>query len=210
MGPRMSILNSKAIDLDKVRLVLDASCLINLLGTGSSASVLGVIPSTVLIEEHPFREIRRHPIEGRDHASELRALQRNGLLEIVSLSESGNRIFRNFGATSLVVELDDGEAATIAYVVSEGDSMVPIIDERKATRVYQERWPRRPIIDTVTLFQMLTKHQRLSERVARDAIYSALLHARMQVAPSIRSWVVDLIGRQRAAECSSLGSHRYC
>ena len=84
--------------------------------------------------------------------------------------------------------------------------MVPIIDERKATRVYQERWPRRPIIDTVTLFQMLTKHQRLSERVARDAIYSALRHARMQVAPSIRSWVVDLIGRQRAAECPSLGA----
>ena len=202
-------MHSEAIDLDGARLVLDASCAINILGTGAAESVLGTVPSAVLIERHPFREVRRHPIEGRDHTSELDSLQRRGLLEVVSLSEAGNRIFRDSGETSLDLELDDGEAATIAYAVSEGESNVPVIDERKATRLFKERWPGRPIVDTVTLFQMLVQHRRLSLRAARDAVHSALLHARMQVAPSMRPWVVDLIGQQRASKCISLGPYRY-
>lgn len=208
-GPRRTTLHSEAFDLDGARLVLDASCAINILGTGAAASVLGTVPSAVLIETHPFREVRRHPIEGRDHASELDSLQRTGLLEVVSLSEAGNRIFRDSGETSLDLELDDGEAATIAYAVSEGGRNVPVIDERKATRLFKERWPGRPIIDTVTLFQTLVQDRRLSLRAAQDAVHSALLHARMQVAPGVRPWVVDLIGQQRASKCISLGPYRH-
>ena len=207
-GPRRTNLHSEAFDLGGARLVLDASCAINLLGTGAAESVLAAVPAAVLIEKHPFREVRRHPIEGRDHTSELDSLQRKGLLEVVSLSEAGNRIFRDSGAASLDLELDDGEAATIAYVVSEGESNVPVIDERKATRLFKERWPGRPIIDTVTLFHTLLQCQQHSSRATRDAVYSALLHARMQVAPSMRPWVVDLIGRQRASKCISLGPYR--
>ena len=208
-GPRRTTLHSEAFDLGGTNLVLDASCAINLLGTGTAELVLRAIPAAVLIEEHPFREVRRHPIEGRDHTTELASLQRHGLLEVVSLSEAGNRIFRDSGETSLDLELDDGEAATIAYAVSEGESTVPVIDERKATRLFKGRWRGRPIIDTVTLFQLLVRHERLRSNEARDAIHSALLYARMQVAPGMRPWVVDLIGQQRASECPSLGSYRY-
>ena len=201
-------MRSNALDLGAAQLVLDASCAINFLGTGVAEMVIGAVPSTVLIEKHAFMEVRRHPIEGRDHASELCSLQTKGLLKVVSRSEAGNRIFRDSGETSLDLELDDGEAATIAYAVSEGLSTVPVIDERKATRLFKERWPNRPIIDTVTLFQMLVQHKCLSLSEVRSAIYSALLHARMQVAPSMRPWVVGVVGKQRAAECSSLGSKR--
>lgn len=207
--PRRTTLPSESFDLGRARLVLDASCAINLLGTGAAESVLGTVPSVVLIEKHPFREVRRHPIQGRDHTSELNSLQRKGLLEVVSLSEAGNRIFRESGETSLALELDDGEAATIAYAVSEGECSVPVIDERKATRLFKERWSGQPIIDTVTLFQMLVRHERLSLQVAEDAVHSALVHARMQVAPGMRLWVVDLIGLERASECPSLGPYRF-
>ena len=199
-------MRSSALDLGTAHLVLDASCAINFLGTGVAELVIGALPSAVLIEKHAFMEVRRHPIEGRDHESELGSLQRKGLLKVVSLSEAGNRIMRDSGETSLDLELDDGEAATIAYAVSEGLSTVPVIDERKATRLFKKRWPDLPIIDTVTLFQMLVQHKWLSLSEVRNAIYSALLHARMQVAPSLRPWVVGMIGEQRAAECPSLGS----
>ena len=199
-------MRSSALDIGAAHLVLDASCAINFLGTGVAELVIGALPSTVLIEKHAFMEVRRHPIEGRDHESELGSLQRKGLLKVVSLSEAGNRIMRDSGETSLDLELDDGEAATIAYSVSEGLSTVPVIDERKATRLFKKRWPDLPIIDTVTLFQMLVQHKWLSLSEVRNAIYSALLHARMQVAPSLRPWVVGMIGEQRAAECPSLGS----
>ena len=205
-GLGRSTVRSNALDLGAAHLVLDASCAINFLGTGVAELVIGAVPSTVLIEKHAFMEVRRHPIDGRDHASELCSLQSKGLLKVVSLSEAGNRIFRDSGETSLDLELDDGEAATIAYAVSEGLSTVPVIDERKATRLFKKSWPDLPIIDTVTLFQMLVQHKWLSLSEVRNAIYSALLHARMQVAPSLRPWVVGVIGEQRAAECPSLGS----
>lgn len=201
-------MRSSALDIGTAHLVLDASCAINFLGTGVAELVIGAVPSTVLIEKHAFMEVRRHPIEGRDHTAELCSLQSKGLLNIVSLSEADNRIFRDSGETSLDLELDDGEAATIAYAVSEGLSTVPVIDERKATRLFKKRWPDLPIIDTVTLFQMLVQHKWLSPSEVRNALYSALLHARMQVAPSMRPWVVGVIGKKRADECPSLGSKR--
>ena len=80
-GPRRTIFHSEAFDLGSARLALDESGAIYLVGTGSAVSVLPTIPSAVLIEKHPFREVRRHPIEGRDHRPVLASLQRNGFLE---------------------------------------------------------------------------------------------------------------------------------
>ncbi len=54
-------------------LVLDASAAVNLLGTAASRDILSVMPWNVVIEKRANREIRRHPIDGRDHVSELEA-----------------------------------------------------------------------------------------------------------------------------------------
>ena len=82
--PRRTTSHSESLDLGGARLVLDASCAINPWGTGSAESASPALPAAVLIEKHPFREVRRHPIKGRVHASELASLQRNGLLQAPS------------------------------------------------------------------------------------------------------------------------------
>ena len=187
--------------------MLDASVAINLLGTGAGAAILEATPAPVLMEEHAFREIRRHPIPSRDHTEDLGAWQDSGLLTVVSLFGEGKHIFEGPPGNGLVTQLDDGEAATIAYAVSEGKNTVPVIDERKATRLFKERWPDLQVIDTVTLVRSLVEIKTLSEDLARGAIHSALLHARMRVVPEMREWVIGLIGPDLAAKCPSLGSY---
>ena len=49
-------MHSEAIDFGSARLVLDASCAINLLGTGSAESVLPTLPSAALIVKHTSSE----------------------------------------------------------------------------------------------------------------------------------------------------------
>lgn len=187
--------------------MLDASVAINLLGTGAGAAILEATPAPALMEEHAFREIRRHPIPSRDHTEDLGAWQDSGLLTVASVFGEGKHIFEGPPGNGLVTQLDDGEAATIAYAVSEGKNTVPVIDERKATRLFKERWPDLQVIDTVTLVRSLVEIKTLSEDLARGAIHSALLHARMRVAPEMRAWVIGLIGPDLAAKCPSLGSY---
>ena len=195
-------------DLSQVVLVLDASVTINLLGSGISSTILKAIPSRILMERRAYREIRRHPIKSRDLASELDEWRTNALVEVVALDKDGRQVFDEFMAASLGSTLDDGEAATIAYVAGMPGNAVPVVDDKKATRIFRERWPGHPITDSATLFRILAETRLLSRDTVREAVYSALRNARMRVSFEMKPWVVDLIGKDRAADCSSLGLPR--
>lgn len=185
--------------------VIDASVAINLLGTGVSRDILSVVPWRVVIERRAHREIRRHPIDGCDHAAELHAWEVNGWARTVSLQADMRRTFDALTSGSLIRTLDDGEAATIAYAVGDSERTVPVIDEKKATKIFQQRWPNRRLLETADIFRALVEAELVSKRFASDAVYSALTHARMHVSHRMRPWVLDLIGSSRAAACPSLG-----
>ncbi len=185
--------------------VLDASVAINLLGTGVARDILSVVPWRVVIERRAHREIRRHPIGGCDHAAELRAWELNGRAGTVSLRADMRQTFNELTSGSLIRTLDDGEAATIAYALGDSERTVPVIDEKKATKIFQQRWPNRQLLETADIFQALVEAGLVSKRFASDAVYSALTHARMHVSHRMRPWVLDLIGSSRASACPSLG-----
>ena len=186
-------------------LVLDASVAINLLGTAVSHDILSVIPWQVAIEKRAHREIRRHPVDGRDLAAELNAWELNGWAKVVSLKADARHIFEELTSGSLVKTLDDGEAATIAYAVTASERTLPVIDEKKATKIFHDRWPDRRLLGTADLFRTLMDKGLASNQFAGDAIYAALMNARMHVSHRLRPWVVDLIGAKRATKCPSLG-----
>ncbi len=98
--------------------------------------------------------------------------------------------------------LDDGEAATIAYAVEHGG--IPIIDERKATRIYAEQFQGQALACTVDLFM----HEAVTRAIEREklaqGVINALQLARMRVLPHHVEWVVDLIGSEQALLCASL------
>ena len=98
--------------------------------------------------------------------------------------------------------LDDGEAATIAYAVSVGG--VPVIDERKATRICSELFPALRMACTVDVLAHPEIQKGLGGPGLADAVFNALHFGRMRVLPHHVAWVVDLIGIDRASLCSSL------
>ena len=176
-----------------------------MLGTGLAVNILEAIPRRVTLERHAFEEIRRHPITGMGSEDELAAWQDRGLVEVVTLLRADLHVFEDLTSNSRAKTLDDGEAGTIAYAISQSDATIPVIDERKATRLIHERWPERRVIDTVSLFHALVAVGLVSGAIMSEALYSACKHSRMQVRNEMKTWVVDLIGEKRAAECPSIG-----
>jgi predicted nucleic acid-binding protein len=188
--------------------VLDASAIINILGTGAARTILNLLPTPVIAEQTALREVMRHPIADADHAAELAALQKAGQLISHSMNAAGLEIFRALTANDLSGGLDDGEAATIAYAVTHSKMAVPVIDERKAVRIFSTSWQGRPAIGTLDLLTHNRVVAGVTKSELKEAIYSALFHARMRVPCDYRAWVVEIVGRGRASRCPSLGPMR--
>jgi predicted nucleic acid-binding protein len=185
-------------------LVLDASALINLLGTGIAGEMLKAANRPMLVEDYAFEELRRHPLPKRDIRSELAALLDSQGLRRVTMDDSARTLFRELTDGDLTVGLDDGEAATITYAMSHA-AAIPVIDEKKASTVFVQRWASRTIVDTVTLLSQASVVNAFTDEQYGAAVHSALLYARMRVPKAARPWIRTLLGEERAAQCPSLG-----
>src|SRR5450755_365944 len=106
-------------------LVLDASALINLLGTGMAADLVKAADRRMLVEDYAFEELRRHPLPEQDLQTEITALLDCRLLQRVTMDSTARILFRELTDGDLTVGLDDGEAATIAYAVTH-KAAVPV------------------------------------------------------------------------------------
>jgi predicted nucleic acid-binding protein len=185
-------------------LVLDASALINLLGTGIAGELVKAANRRMLVEDYAFEELRRHPLPEQDIRSEIAALLVSGLLQRVSMEDAARTLFRELTDGDLTAGLDDGEAATIAYAMSHA-AAIPVIDEKKASAVFAQRWASRTTVDTVTLLGQADVISAFTDEQYSAAIHSALLYARMRVPKAARPWIRALLGNERAAQCPSLG-----
>ncbi len=158
----------------------------------------------MLVEDYAFEELRRHPLPERDIRSELAVLLDSRALRRVTMDDGARILFRELTDGDLKAGLDDGEAATIAYAVSHA-AAIPVIDEKKATSVFAQRWDSRTIVDTVTLLGQACVIAAFTEEQYSAAIHSALLYARMRVPKAAKPWIKGMLGAERAAQCPSLG-----
>ena len=193
-----------SIELGNTPLVLDASVVINFLATGIPEQLLRTIGASIIVADEAAGEVRRHPISHEDAGPIIAEWVASGLIQRVELNSQARVIFHDLVADDLAGGLDDGEAATIAVAVTYNSAAVTVIDEKKAGRIFAEKWPERQLIDTVTLLMQREIRGSLPEDQFGNSIFSALKHARMRVRKEHMSWVVPLIGVERARECSSL------
>jgi len=188
---------------DHKKLILDASVLINLLGTGLSDVLLKGLDRVIVVDEIALREVTIDPFNRRDPTEVLDRLCENGLIEVVRMSSETYDLFMDLTGGDPPDDLDDGEAATLAQAAL-GD-FVAVIDEKKATRIAGVHFPNVTVLNSLDL---LTSSELLLLN-GRDGIanmvYLALRNARMRVAPSERQWIFSLLGGDRAGECPSLG-----
>jgi len=122
--------------------------------------------------------------------------------EVVKLRPEGLIHFETLVVGAASETLDDGEAATIAYAAEV--SAVALIDERKAIRLCGARFPDLRLGCTVDLFAHASVQSALGRARLADALYRALIDARMRVLPRHLNGIVELIGDERVAQCVSL------
>ena len=191
------------LDEADVVLALDASVVITLLGTGMAAKIIGALGRKCIVERNAWREVTKDPLTGRSAAEPLGVLTDVGLLERQEMQGDATAVFLDLSLAQPPEGLGDGEAATLAHAVTSGASAV--IDERKAIRIGAAKFPKLRLLSTLDLLNAGSVAEALGGAALADAVFSALINARMRVPSEFREWVVDLIGRDRASRSPSLG-----
>lgn len=183
-------------------IVVDASTAINLNATGVADDVLRALPHRVAILETVLSELLSGRDRGRDDFERTRHLISSELIAVAMLGDVGLQCFEGLVVGDARATLDDGEAATIAYAIEA--NAVAVIDERKANRICGERFPNLRLGNTLDILSHPDVESALGTAPIADAIFNALLHARMRIPTPYLPWAVNLIGEERAALCNSL------
>lgn len=184
-------------------LVADTSVVINLNATGCAEAILRRLPQRLKIVDAVQTELSLGQQRDRDDYARLEQLVESGLIEVVTFqTDDAYSLFESLVVGPAAVTLDDGEAATIAYAVAH--DATAIIDERKANRICNQRFPTLELASTVDLLSHPAVYETLGREALADAVFGALSRGRMRVFPEHRKWVMELIGNARAANCASL------
>lgn len=187
-------------------LVGDTSFVINLNATGSSGRIIKAVPNLFVVTEEVLRELKDGSDSGHDDYGKLQGLIGMGLVNLVSLGKLGKNVYLSLVEGPASRTLGDGEASTIAYAVEvEG---VAIIDDKKAEKICQEKFPQVSVVTTFDLLTQRAVEKALGEKQHKETVYNALHLARMRIPPERQKYVVELIGENLATRCPSL-SHRY-
>lgn len=186
--------------------VLDASAVINLLGSKAPEFILQALDGKAVVAEPAWREVKYDPTRRLDIAAALASLAGPGLLEVAALSPQSATLFVDLLSAPGSDRLDDGEAATIAVAVEMGG--VPVLDERRARRVYGARFQGLPLLCSVELFRMLEGNDPPEAIPLRELLFNALCNARMRVLPEHLDWVLGILGPELAGQCPSLPKRR--
>jgi predicted nucleic acid-binding protein len=182
--------------------VIDASTVINLNATAYAPRILKAIPNPFFITDVVQGELLEDKRNARNDGQLVAELVAAGLISIAKLDDLTESHFEELVIGQGDATLDDGEAATIAYGVEKG--AVTLIDERKATRICAERYPRLTVGNSFDVLAHSAVLAALGDGATADAVFNALRFARMRVPPSALKWVIELIGAERAAMCESL------
>ncbi len=185
--------------------VLDTSVMLNILGSGHAEGVLAALQGRRIVVAVTSREVIRHPLEARPSADPLAPLIGAGLLEKIPLPGPALLRFVELTGADAPDDLDDGEAAALA--AGEALGLPVAIDERKGRRVAAAHLPTVTLLSSGAIFADPAVGAALGARLV-DAVFSALVHARMRILPEHEQWVHALLGPQRAAQCPSLRRRR--
>jgi predicted nucleic acid-binding protein len=175
---------------------------INLNATACGPRILKAIPNPFIITDVVQGELLEDRRNGRNDGQLVAELVAAGLISVAKLDDLTESHFEDLVIGRGDATLDDGEAATIAYGVEKG--VITLIDERKATRICGERYPRLTVGNSLDVLTYSAVLATLGDDSTADAVFNALRFARMRVPPPSLKWVVELIGAERAAMCECL------
>ena len=182
-------------------IVADTSAIINLNATDRAEEIFRLFPSPPVVTESVRWELQAGEAQGHQDIAGLEALVRRGACRVVEVGD-GAAIQSSLVEGRATETLGDGEAATVAY--ASAYDRAAMIDDKKARRICNERFPAVPVVATAELLLHPVVKSALGTDGQADAIVAALQGARMSVPTERVAEVVALIGKDRAALCPSL------
>lgn len=186
----------------RIKLVADASVIINLNATARAAAIIQAVPNLFVVTENACTELLMGARNGHHDHRHLMELVDAGLIQRVLLGVSDAAVYESLIDGSALRTLDDGEAATIAY--AHQNSGIPLIDERKARTLCAASFPNLIVVSTVELLMHESIAAAIGAQGQADALFNALTGARMRVPPQHLERLLTIIGLDRAALCASL------
>jgi predicted nucleic acid-binding protein len=186
----------------RVKLVADASVVINLNATARAAEIIKAVPNSFIVTENACAELEMGVRNGHHDHRQLVELIDAGLIQRVRLGAADAAIYESLIDGSALRTLDDGEAATIAY--AHQNACIPLIDERKATTLCAASFPGLVVASTAELLMHESIAAALGAQGQADVLVNALTVARMRVPPEHLERIMAIIGPDRVASCTSL------
>lgn len=140
---------------------------------------------------------------GRPARPALDQLIEESLLAYERLSERGYAEFLGLTGAAPPDDLGDGEAATIAH--ADDVSGVILLNERKAERIAGRRPSGTETRSTLDLISTPCVADAIGSAHLANLVTGMLQNGRMRVARRFRARVIELIGKERAGTCRSMG-----
>ena len=160
------------------RLLLDASCLLNLYATGRMRDIAASTGYQFEVADYVLRYeafyVLQTNLEGAAEERvpvDLDSLIGDGLLHVVELE--GEDVLSSF--VQLASLVDDGEAATGALALHRDCSVA--IDDRKARRVMGEVMPGVALVSTLELMQLWAEEASTSASELQEALRAMQIRA---------------------------------
>ena len=185
--------------------IADASVWINLTATGCLEAILSAIATPFVITDVALAESERGRCKGRIAADRLEQLIEKRLVSVVDGAGQDEELFLSLVGGAASETVDDGEAATIAHAERLGATAV--IDDRKAILLAKRRFPELALCTTADLLLEGAVLEQLGPSGASDVFYNALVNARMRIPDHRLDAVIQLLGPERAACCTSLPAY---
>ncbi len=186
-------------------LAIDASVLINVLGSGEASAVIEALARPLIMATAAYREVGRDPFTGGDASVTVGQLEKRGLLLRCDLDVQGTQHMVSLVSAAGADALDDGEAATIALGARRGCCVV--IDETRGRRIANRVPISAGVLSTIDLLSCASVRQALGETRFRDAILNAAKCARMRFPDEYGAWVEELLGEAVTRELPGMRAY---
>ena len=195
---------SSSLTDDPRPLILDTSVLINLHACSYGERILAAVPNDIIVSQVVAGELEHETSRRNGEHGFLRGLVTQREVTLGNMTENENRLFTNLASGS--PSLGDGEAATIAIAAER--QFLPLIDDGKARARAMDVLGGQAPGWSLDLFRHESVTSALAGTSAIDALYLALRDGRMRVPLESTEYVIDVLGSDRARQCTCLPNYR--
>jgi predicted nucleic acid-binding protein len=186
----------------KSMILADTSVLINLDASRFAIEIVQAFPIPVALARSVLSELEEGRDRGRKGSASILQMVEAGKIAVLGMGEIAEKVFEELVIGDSISTLDDGEAETIAIALEKDGAA--LIDEKKATKICREKYPKLTVICSLDLFMHPEVMEVLGPKRLAEGIENALRDGRMNAPDHCLDWVLSTIGQSKASTFKSL------